>query len=278
MSGLWFVKFCGFCFYEWMRFWSPHWSTHKHCFCCYQSRCHLLCGNLKKAVRVRSCQPSNQMISLLSLFFYFSVSISSLDAIFKNIQKKTGRSKPIHCATFQRITCVWTTLFTHQPMYTLVLMENRGQWEQWTLIKIFFFINKCIRYVSIHSILPHMGLKLCAVWYKLYQWLCACLLCIWSPPWRAVSLGLFIYIFINHRSQRDGSIEDSFKCKLTLRCLHTTHTSWQSPTALLQYTSLSSSSLPPTHTHTQTRNPLVRLSPRETRLQTVNPLINTSIN
>lgn len=123
-----------------MRFWSPHWSTHKHCFCCYQPRCHLLWGNLKKAVSVRSCQPSNEMISLLSFFFFISVfPLAPRMRYSKMLRKKTGRLKPIHCATFQRITCVWATLFTHQSMYTSVLTENRGQWEQWTLwIQIFF--------------------------------------------------------------------------------------------------------------------------------------------
>lgn len=146
------------------------------------------------------------------------------------------------------------------------------------MIKIFFLLNKCIRYVSIYYILPCMGLKLCCTSCNRG---CVHVCCVYDrppPPWRAVSLGLSIYIFINHRSQREGSIEDSFKCKLTPRCLHTTRTSWQSPTDLLQYASLSPSSLPPTHTHTQTRNLLVRLSPRETRQWTVNPLINTSIN
>lgn len=58
----------------------------------------------------------------------------------KMLRKKPGRLKPIHCATFQRITCLWTSLFTHQSMYTSVLTENRGRWKQWALmIQIFFY-------------------------------------------------------------------------------------------------------------------------------------------
>ena len=34
--------------------------------------------------------------------------------------------------------------------------------------------------------------------------------------WKAPSLGLSIYIFINHRSHREGGTEESFKCKRTL--------------------------------------------------------------
>lgn len=34
--------------------------------------------------------------------------------------------------------------------------------------------------------------------------------------WKAPSLGLSIYTFINHHSHREGGTEESFKCKLAL--------------------------------------------------------------
>lgn len=68
--------------------------------------------------------------------------------------------------------------------------------------------------------------------------------------WKALSLGLSIYIFINHHSHWEGGIEESFKCKLTL-CLRTTHThtGWQSPTALFTVY-LPCLQLPAPNTHT----------------------------
>lgn len=67
--------------------------------------------------------------------------------------------------------------------------------------------------------------------------------------WKVPSLGLSIYIFINHRSHREEGTEESFKCKRVLSgCTKHAQAGWQSPTSLLQYTSLASDSLPPTHT------------------------------
>lgn len=94
--------------------------------------------------------------------------------------------------------------------------------------------------------------------------------------WKALSLGLSIYIFINHHSHWEGGIEESFKCKLTL-CLHTTHTH----TYRLAVSHSPFYSIPPSPgapCPQRSNNLLVWLSPRETRQWTVNLLINTSIN